>query len=38
MAWSDESRECFDKRLQLLRKQQKSLAAEMEKLQSVLVL
>ncbi len=36
MAWSDETRECFDKRLQLLRKQQKSLAAEMEKLQSAM--
>ncbi len=36
MAWSDESRECFDKRLQLLRKPQKSLAAEMEKLQSAM--
>lgn len=36
MAWSDETRECFDKRLQLLRKQQKSLASEMEKLQSAM--
>ncbi len=36
MAWDDESMECFGKRLQLLQRQQKALAEEMERLQGAM--
>ncbi len=36
MAWNDESRECFGKRLQLLERQRNELAEEMERLQGAM--